>query len=393
MSTKVDRLPGMRDVSGDSYARLRNIADALTALLRDHGYGPLDTPLLEDTELFVRKSGGELTSRLYTFVDPGGNRVSLRPEFTSSVIRHFVQEGGMLDGPVRWQYHGPVFRYEHGANGGHRQSTQVGAELIGASGADADAEVLSLAWEGLATIGLDGHRMRVGHVGVLMDVVRSYGLSESTSLFIIRNVPDLKCGAVDAAGLVQRAQDVGLLGARPGMTVADDLSSDGQRSAREYIQVVLAGTASSPMGRRSPEQIVDRLMRKVAQADSTESFQDAASLMAELVKDEGSPETVLDAVRRTAAGRMGVGSALADLERLCDGLVQRGIDESRLVLDLGLVREIAYYTGVIFEIGGPSQPSLCGGGRYDGLIRAMGGDNTPALGFAYTVENLVEATA
>ena len=257
MSTKVDRLPGMRDVSGDSYARLRNIADALTALLRDRGYGPLDTPLLEDTELFVRKSGGELTSRLYTFVDPGGNRVSLRPEFTSSVIRHFVQEGGMSDGPVRWQYHGPVFRYEHGANGGHRQSTQVGAELIGASGADADAEVLSLAWEGLATIGLDGHRMRVGHVGVLMDVVRSYGLSESTSLFIIRNVPDLKCGVVDAAGLVQRAQDVGLLGARPGMTVADDLSSDGQRSAREYIQVVLAGTASSPMGRRNPEQIVD----------------------------------------------------------------------------------------------------------------------------------------
>ena len=49
----------------------------------------LDTPLLEQTELFVRKSGGELTTQLYSFVDPGGNRVSLRPEFTSSVIRHY----------------------------------------------------------------------------------------------------------------------------------------------------------------------------------------------------------------------------------------------------------------------------------------------------------------
>ena len=380
----------MRDVTGDAYERVRSAADALAAHLRRGGYEPVDTPLLEPTELFVRKSGGELTSRMYTFVDPGGRRVSLRPEFTSSVIRHFVQEGGAADRPVRWQYQGPVFRYERKVNGGYRQSTQVGAELIGADGPEADAEVLSLAWEGLDSVGMEGGRMRVGHVGLLLEVVRGCGLSEPAAMFIIRNAPDLKSGDLDASGLARRARDAGLLGARPDIPEGADLTSDGRRSAREYVRGVLAGTAASPLGRRSPEQIVDRLMRKVAEADSEESFLDAASLIAEVVKQGDSPRTALEAVRRTVARRTGGGgSILGELESLFALLDRRGMDESRIVFDPGLVREISYYTGVIFEIGGPSGTPLCGGGRYDDLIRALGGDNTPAIGFAYTVDSLV----
>ena len=379
----------MRDMTGDAYARVRRVADALAAHLRHSGYESVDTPLLEPTELFVRKSGGELTSRMYTFVDPGGRRVSLRPEFTSSVIRHFVQEGGALDRPVRWQYQGPVFRYEREVNGGYRQSMQVGAELIDASGPEADAEVLSLAWEGLDSIGIEGQLMRVGHVGLLLEVVRGCGLSESAAMFIIRNAPDLKRGDVDAAALAQRARDAGLLDARPDIPEGADLTSDGRRSAREYVRGVLAGTAASPLGRRSPEQIVDRLMRKVAEADSKESFLDAASLVADMVKHEGSPRAALEAVRRTVARRIGGGSILGELESLFALLDARGIDESRIVFDPGFVRELSYYTGVIFEIGGPSGAPLCGGGRYDDLIRALGGNDTPALGFAYTVDSLV----
>ena len=348
----------------------------------------METPLLEPTELFVRKSGGELTSRMYTFVDPGGRRVSLRPEFTSSVIRHFVQEGA-ADGPVRWQYRGPVFRYEREVNGGYRQSLQVGAELIGASGPEADAEVLSLAWEGLDAVGIDDRRLRVGHVGLLQDVVRGCGLSETAAMFIIRNAPELKRGDVDAAGLASRARDAGLLGTTPDIPENGDWASDGSRSAREYVRGVLAGAAASPLGRRSPEQIVDRLMRKVAETDSEASFLEAASLVAGMVSQEGSPGDALRTLRRTVSERAGTGPVLGELESLFDDLARRGIDEYRTVFDPGLVRELSYYTGVIFEIVGPSDTPLCGGGRYDDLIKALGGDDTPALGFAYTVESLV----
>ena len=376
-------------MTGDAYARVRSAADALAAHLRARCYEPVDTPLLEPTELFVRKSGGELTSRMYTFVDPGGRRVSLRPEFTSSVIRHFVQECGDAERPVRWQYQGPVFRYEREVNGGYRQSIQVGAELIGGAGPEADAEVLSLAWEGLDAVGIEGRSLRVGHVGLLLDVVRGCGLSETAAMFIIRNAPELKRGDVDATGLARRARDAGLLGVTPEIPVGADLTSEGSRSAREYVRGVLAGAAASPLGRRSPEQIVDRLMRKVAEADSEASFVDAASLVAEMVNREGSPGDALRAVRRTVSERAGGGPILGELESLFDLLARSGIDESRIVFDPGLVRELSYYTGVIFEIVGPSGTPLCGGGRYDDLIKALGGDDTPALGFAYTVESLV----
>ena len=375
-------------MTGNAYARARRVADGLSAHLGRKGYEPVDTPLLEPTELFVRKSGGELTSRMYTFVDPGGRRVSLRPEFTSSVIRHFVQEGG-ADGPVRWQYRGPVFRYEREVNGGYRQSLQVGAELIGASGPEADAEVLSLAWEGLDSVGIEDRRLRVGHVGLLLAAVRGCGLSETAAMFIIRNAPELKRGEVDAPGLASRARESGLLGTTPDIPESGDLTTDGSRSAREYVRGVLAGAAASPLGRRSPEQIVDRLMRKVAEADSEASFLDAASLVAEMVVQDGSPGEALRAVGRTLSDRAGGGLIPGELESLFDDLSGRGIDESRVVFDPGLVRELSYYTGVIFEIVGPSGTPLCGGGRYDDLIRALGGDDTPALGFAYTVESLV----
>ena len=389
LTTRVDRLPGMRDMTGGAYARVRRVADDLTDHLRGQGYESVDTPLLEATELFVRKSGGELTSRMYTFVDPGGRRVSLRPEFTSSVIRHFVQEGGGADRPVRWQYQGPVFRYERETNGGYRQSMQVGAELIGASGPEADAEVLALAWEGLDAVGIEDRRLRVGHVGLLLEVVRGCGLSETAAMFIIRNAPELKRGDVDAPGLVRRAREAGLLGATPDIPEGVDLAADGSRSAREYVRGVLAGAAASPLGRRSPEQIVDRLMRKVAEADSETSFLDAASLIEAVVNQEGSARESLKAVRGTTAGRAGGGPTLAELESMFEDLARRGIDGSRIVFDPGLVREISYYTGVIFEIVGPSDTPLCGGGRYDDLVKALGGGDTPALGFAYAVDSLV----
>ena len=69
----VRRLPGMRDTAGGQYGALQAAAAAFEAFASGRGYGMLDTPLLEQTELFVRKSGGELTTQLYSFVDPGGN--------------------------------------------------------------------------------------------------------------------------------------------------------------------------------------------------------------------------------------------------------------------------------------------------------------------------------
>ena len=188
---KIDRLPGMRDYAGDRFGRFAGLQNAALAHLSEAGYEPIDTPLLEGAELFVRKSGGDLASRLYTFSDPGGNQVGLRPEFTPSVIRCFISERERLTLPVRWRYAGPVFRYEPDGAGAYRQYTQVGVEVVGGAGAEFDAEVIELAWKGLASLGIAAE-LRIGHLGVVQALLGAYSLPEAVKMFVVGNLPALK---------------------------------------------------------------------------------------------------------------------------------------------------------------------------------------------------------
>ncbi|MCH8208618.1 MAG: ATP phosphoribosyltransferase regulatory subunit, partial [Nitrospinae bacterium] len=100
----VKRLMGMQDISEDASRIKRDLQDQLMKMMGGFGYRHLETPILEPTDLFMRKSGGELASRIYSFSDPGSHSVSLRPEFTSSIMRHYVEHASNIDLPARWQY-------------------------------------------------------------------------------------------------------------------------------------------------------------------------------------------------------------------------------------------------------------------------------------------------
>ena len=108
----VSRLQGMHDLSEDAWRLKQGLQDRLCQLLSSYGYQLLETPVLEPTELFLRKSGGELASQLYSFTDAGSNAVSLRPEFTSPIMRHYLENVDAISLPARWQYSGPVFRFD-----------------------------------------------------------------------------------------------------------------------------------------------------------------------------------------------------------------------------------------------------------------------------------------
>lgn len=383
-------LPGMRDVGAADFSQVRQVFDALQSHLSSSSYDLVDTPLLEETELFVRKSGGEITGRLYTFIDPGGHSVSLRPEFTSSIIRAFIERQEDLKLPLRWQYGGPVFRY--GAEGEYRQFTQVGAELIGHSGLLADCEVLFNAWEGLAKTGLSDYRLRIGHLGVLRDLLDNFGLSEAARLFIIGNIQALKFGEVTIDALRDRAREVGLLGGSVDVGLESALEEMSKEAAEGFILGVLKELMPTPMGRRSTEQIIARIIRKVREADDPNAFDEALAIADKLAKLEGTPVKVLEQARGVVVDGGLATTPFDDLESLFDDLSSRGILQGAVTLDLGLARGISYYTGVIFELmsGSAEGVSLGGGGRYDELVRALGSDvEVPAMGFAYNIENIV----
>ena len=393
----VNRLRGMRDLTQESWLQKRGLEDGLINLLGSCGYRYLQVPILEATELFLRKSGGELASQLYGFTDAGSNSVSLRPEFTSSVMRHYLEHARDIPLPARWQYSGPVFRYgaaerQPGESG---QFTQVGAELIGSDNVVADAELLSMAAQVPARLGLNDCRLELADMEVLNELLDLAQLSDRARSFVIASVPQLREGPSALSAALERSRQLHLAGhssREENLGVAIAGLDEGQ--ARKVLHGFLEWSAGDAqrLGQRSPEQVVDRLFRRLRGSDEVARLERGLELVTELVGIRGEPGKALDRASAMMQ-RAGVSStALSRLSRLVDLVL--GAEpalQGRLVLDFGLVRGLAYYNGIIFEAKHPSgAASLGGGGRYDGLSRALGSDETvPALGFAYNLDALM----
>ena len=147
----------------------------------------------------------------------------------------------------------------------------------------------------------------------------------------------------------------------------------------------------APVGRRTTDDIIARLLRKVHNADGPDAFGRALGFADRLARLAGEPRCALRRARETAS-ECGISAApLDELEALVDMLPDAGVP---ITLDLGMARGISYYTGMIFELAPPNGcgEALGGGGRYDGLVQALGGrDCVPALGFAYNVNALLDA--
>ena len=148
---------------------IRELSDLVQNFLDSCGYISIDTPIVERTDLFIRKASGDISSQLYTFEDPEGVSVSLRPDFTASVIRSLGNKGLLNDeDSVKVRYSGPVFRF-FSDDSSLRQFNQVGAEFFGSKSNKADSELIELANGSIRVLDLDSLEIRVGHIGVLSD--------------------------------------------------------------------------------------------------------------------------------------------------------------------------------------------------------------------------------
>jgi histidyl-tRNA synthetase len=387
----------MYDLSQQSWLRKRDLQDRLVRLFGSYGYRFLEMPILESTELFLRKSGGELASQMYSFIDPGSNPVSLRPEFTSPIMRYYLENAAEVELPARWQYAGPVFRYEVSHPEGSGQFTQVGAELLGSASIMADVELLSLAAQVPVSLGVTNYRVELADLEVLHSILDTVRLSERARSFIIGNVPKLREGHQAVPSLLGRAQQLHLIGYDPeenNLSAAIIGLDDGQAS--KVLQGFLRWTGGEALqlGQRDPGEVVQRLLRKLRGSDDQRKLERGLGLIADLAATQDEPLAVLDKARSVVDRAGADPTALERLAELLDLLLAMPGLKGHLALDFGLARGIAYYNGIIFEITHPAwQGSLGGGGRYDGLARALGSPETvPASGFAYTLETLLALT-
>jgi histidyl-tRNA synthetase len=383
----------MQDIGPGELAAREAAISTLREVFGLRGYDRTETPVLEQTELYLRKSGGSLSSRLYGFSEPGGYEVSLRPEFTSAILRR-AADSGSANGPVRLMYDGPVFRYagpEDEDGDKTRQFTQMGAELIGPPAPAADGEVVAMALEGLLALGIEKPRVVIGHVGVVLAALAEFNLSERARLFLVNSMGELKSGQSDA--VADRAAALGFITD----TAVDDarIATDRERLASTIKQVMAEGIGVSlgqNTGSRTPEEIIARLTKKMSQADDPEDFKRALDMLSEFAHISGPVAEALENGRKVLMSAGVPGEIISNLSEVLAAVEVEGVLRDQITVDFGMARGIAYYTGMLFDLftGGTNGDTLGGGGRYDGLTRALGYDrDVPALGFAYNLDAVV----
>ncbi len=168
-SYRARSIKGMRDLLPPDTAVWAQVEATARRVFGRYGFDEIRTPIVEETDLFVR-GVGEATDivgkEMYSFVDKRGRNLSLRPESTAPVARAFAQHGlRERPQPVRLFYIGPQFRYERPQKGRYRQFHQIGAEVLGDPGPWSDAEVVVMLMTFLHELGFRDARALVNTVG------------------------------------------------------------------------------------------------------------------------------------------------------------------------------------------------------------------------------------
>ncbi|KGG15094.1 Histidyl-tRNA synthetase [Prochlorococcus sp. MIT 0602] len=285
-------------------------------LARDHfrraGLNEIRTPILEQTELFARGIGegtDVVGKEMYSFFDRGNRSCTLRPEGTASVVRSVIQNGLASQGFQRLWYGGPMFRYERPQAGRQRQFHQLGVEFFGLSSERSDAEIISIGWDFLNELGLNGLTLELNSLGTMEDR-KEYRIH---LIEWLENISD----SLDEESLNQLKKNP--------LRILD--------SKRPDIQRKLKG----------------------------------APLLGDYLSEESK-------------------------ERFLKVQENLKILKIPFVVNQRLVRGLDYYCHTAFEITSNqlgAQATVCGGGRYDGLVEQLGGPPTPSIGWAIGIERLL----
>ena len=328
----VQRPRGTRDFTPEVMNRRLAFENLLESMALSHGFKRVQTPIFESLDLFTAKSGPGVVKQLYAFQDKSDRALTLRPELTAPVMRMISEEMRSSPKPLRLSYFGQCFRYEESKKGRYREFFQYGVELIGASGPLAEAEVVSLAIDMLDSCGLVDYEVRIGHVGVLRDILTGLGLSEEG---------EPEPPVASAMRLLDKGDWDGLAG-------------------------LFATNGISPSALEN--------LRKLSELD-------------------GGSET-LDSAREILSALEVSHESLDELAELLAALTALAPTPPSLKVNLCVARGLDYYTGMVFEVnvaelGGEGQ--VLGGGSYR-LLHLFGlEDLDPSCGFGLGFDRVLLA--
>ncbi len=159
---------GTLDIYGTDGIIYKYIENTIDSFMNLYNYEYIKVPTFEATELFYRGMGETtdvVNKETYDFVDKGDRKITLRPEFTAGVVRSYIENKLYVEGIKKYYYFGSAFRYERPQNGRLREFTQAGVEVFGVRNPKADAEIISLAYNILSSLGITDLVVKINSIG------------------------------------------------------------------------------------------------------------------------------------------------------------------------------------------------------------------------------------
>src|SRR5258708_18606834 len=396
-ASQISRPPGFYDRTASEVAEAAAITAELQRTMSRFGYALVETPMVEHVDLFLTKSGDEAINRLFNF-EMYGRQLCLRPEFTASAARLYIERFQHELKPIRWQFAGPIFRYESPQRNHSREFTMLGVELIGPSGVGGDAETIGLAAQCLKALGLHDWTLAMGHVGRVGQLLDQFPLDRRTRRLLLGQIENLRRPdrgrayvedqfARQYADLPDMPEQLRRLNAVGFSPEPDEHLSHAFELLLESANLGTTGTG------RSNEDVARRLLTKQQRANQRADVNRALDFLEELTAIEDEPGVAFAALDKLLPADESIRATAHAFRAALDLLPAYGVEPERIRLQMGLARGLNYYTGIVFEAhtrAGDSASQLCGGGRYDSFIPIMGAaQGTPPHGFAHRLGRIL----
>ncbi|MCQ4924793.1 histidine--tRNA ligase [Tissierella carlieri] len=320
-------LPGFMELTPTDQILFNKMLDTIRQNYEKFGFLPIDTPVIEKTEVLLAKGGGETEKQIYRF-EKGSTDMSLRFDLTVPLARYVAQHYSELSFPFRRYHIGKVYRGERNQKGRFREFYQCDIDIVGNGILDIinDAEIPSLIYSTFRDLGFDSFTIKINNRKMLKGFFNSLDIEDST--FVLRAIDKL-----DKIGMAEVEKELESLG----------IANHNIRRTKEFLNI--KGSNNDIIGNLEALKIDD------------ETFKEGLEELSTVIK-------------------------YIDLF---------GVPEKNYRIDLTMVRGLDYYTGTVYETildDYPSLGSICGGGRYENLAEYYTKQKLPGVGMSIGLTRL-----
>jgi len=329
MKVQPRTLSGFMELLPREQAVMEEMMSVLRETYASYGFAPLDTPVIEASEVLLAKAGGETEKQIYRF-SKGDSDLSLRFDLTVPLAKYVALHYGSLAFPFRRYQIGKVYRGERAQRGRFREFYQADIDIIGDGKLDIanEAEIPAIIYQTFSRLGLQKFQIRVNNRKILNGFYSMMGLSEQSG---------------DIMRTVDKLEKIG----------------------PEKVSGILTG--------------------------ELEVSQDAADEILKFIAIKGSNGQVLEALEQYRGRDALFDTGLEELGTVVKYLSAFGVPEEYFTVDLTIARGLDYYTGTVYEtamLDHPEIGSVCSGGRYDNLAEYYTNKILPGVGISIGLTRL-----